>query len=61
MENTNFLDGFIMKKLSTTAHKHNASKAAHLLDGKKTILLALSTLLVLAVVGENIRLALLNW
>lgn len=49
-----------MKKLSTTIRERNSGKAVHLLDRKKTVALALSALLMLAVVGEIIRLALLN-
>lgn len=50
-----------MKNLSTIMHERNSGKAVHLLGRKKTVALALSALLMLAVVGETIRLALLNW
>lgn len=51
-----------MKKLlSSEMHKRGSVKAVQRLDRKKIFAIALSTFLILVLVSEGIRLALLNW
>jgi len=51
-----------MKKLlSLKLQKRDSGTAVQQIDRKKVFALALSTFLILVVVSENVRLALLSW
>lgn len=49
------------KLLSSTLQKRNSAKAVQQLDRKTIFALALSTLMMLVVVSEGVRLILLSW